>query len=449
METSQSIRDQSRRMPAANVDMLRVPARTASCADQAHTSTERAPQASLADRAAAVALPCWAIHAGHATALRAALLRCAHELDLRMRRPLVVVVAARRRSIVLLGRSALVVHEQPRGGSCGAAQRLSGCLGPNVQLWPLLSRREWRRLLADLLGCCAARDAAAAGAEGIEPTAVSARMQRWVVATCQHLLDTDARFWRLRHVDVVDGLGLDAALLRTALRARLPAETRTLTWRQYQDVCAHADAFDRVAQENPHLLTLAGAALHEGNVAGAADPVAILARRVKGELSPKAWRYLAEHGVRRLRTAWRSSIDLPLDVVMDDLRGMQAAGWPPPLPPRLMRAWLRRAPGDLCGLLPVEHRWLRPHVLGCAARHAHATRGQAVPSPAAEEFVRVAEWACVHLGGLDARQSGRGWRWLVHQCDLHEERENSGSVRQPNGSAWSARSTMRAGASSR
>ena len=305
-------------------------------------------QVSLESRAARIGVPDWAQRWGLEAIVQRLLLQFASQLDDWLRQPLWVEMAPGERRIVLFELETFVVHDAARGDG----NEMVCTLGPDFQLWPFLSRREWRCVLAAALHACEG-DAL----KRVLPV-LQVRIHPWVIATCQHLLGTDSRFRQLRNVAAIKAFGFERDLVSIALRARIPGEAQALTWVQFRTVRRRASAFRQVARENPRLLSMLTAALEDGSVDMTPDPIAALANRVKTEVSPQAWRYFAKHGGRLLRLLSQLFVISPMDASMSYLRMLALAGFPPPPPPRLMRAWLCRAEGDLCAVLEPEDLWL-------------------------------------------------------------------------------------------
>jgi hypothetical protein len=378
-------------------------------------------------RAAWALLPSWAEQWGVEAIVQRLLLEFAGQLDVWLCQPLWVEAAPGLRRTVLFDFAPFAVHFD----AIGTPLAMSSGLGHDIQLWPFLSRADWRCVLMAALESCECGELAQ-----VLPR-LRQRIRQWIVATCQRLLATDARFRRVREVDAIKAFGFEPDLIAIALRARIPSESPALTWSHFQEVCEHARAFRQVARENPRLLCLVTAALQEGIIDARADAISILANHVKEAVSPKAWRYLARHGPRMLYSFWQLGIPLPMETAIEYLRILGSTGWPPPPPRRLVRAWLRRAEDDLYGCYEAQERWLKPHVLGCASRLADATKAQPVSMPSEAEFLRVAEWASQHLPSMNKLQRASGWRWLERQCRQHEQHEQN--VGEGEADCWSSR----------
>ncbi len=130
-------------------------------------------------------------------------------------------------------------------------------------------------------------------------------------------------------------LHIDPSLVSLAMRARVHTGNVSLTARHLNLVWRHRQAFATMEQEAPRLLPLLTAWLthRSANVQAKLTHAlpAIRQQVLAAGLPPKAWRYLVQHGMKRLlplrtpQTTW--------DALINTLRALAAARWPL-LPPR-------------------------------------------------------------------------------------------------------------------
>ena len=132
-------------------------------------------------------------------------------------------------------------------------------------------------------------------------------------------------------------LAVGTQVVELAMRARLTVNSGTLIARHLNLIWSHFELFTEVQRENPRLLRTATAwmqdcrtdYLQSVNHALAAMHSSLRAH----ELPPKAWRYLASHGIENLLSDLRYA---PWEGLMDHLSLLDRMGWPPAPPVRML-----------------------------------------------------------------------------------------------------------------
>lgn len=232
-------------------------------------------------------------------------------------------------------------------------------------------------------------------------------LEEWLAEAAWRRIRADARFRWLRDRALPQALGLDPELVSIALASRASARGG-LTSAVFNRVWSNEAAYRRVARENPKLLPLVDLAFAGKLLRAGEDPVAGL-RRIFTEagLRPAAWRYVARHGARLFRPAWRIDERQPLRSALRLMQCLQAARLPPRYPPAL--ADVVTAFDEVAG-----------DVLGVVIRAARDAAG----TPAWDDFRadvrRVLSWAELEQPALDKRQRRAGWPWLVRQAHAWE-----------------------------
>jgi hypothetical protein len=207
------------------------------------------------------------------------------------------------------------------------------------------------------------------------------------------------------------------------MAARLPHEFAGLSADQYNLVWARASAFRRVAVENPQLLPLVSALYLEGRPGIGDDPVQVLAARVRRDVSPRAWRYVAGYGARLFQAPWAQVQErAPMQAALAYLRMLAGAGLPPPPTRRLARAWMTACRINAgCSLLGTEALINAPlAVLAAAARQFDAARAQPGIAPAAATVVAVASWVW-QTGPAHGVNQTRAWPLLERKWRAQED----------------------------
>lgn len=143
---------------------------------------------------------------------------------------------------------------------------------------------------------------------------------------------------------LIHTIGSDAIDL--ALRTRKDPRLRGLDARNICRIWRFRGLFERMQRENPKLLPVFHAWLdvNPAPACDVTDVVPLIRNSVLASgLSPKTWRYLARHGVRRLRDC--SDEPLRWRRLMGTLYQIERMGWPDPVPLGFLRLL-----GDTAGL---------------------------------------------------------------------------------------------------
>lgn len=136
-------------------------------------------------------------------------------------------------------------------------------------------------------------------------------------------------------------------VMHLAMRARTATHNNTLVSSHLGRIWKHLAAFERLERENPQLLPVLAAWLDEARPRAKpplADAVpSMRAALLANGLPPRAWRYLAHHGPRRLNL--REGQAMTWQRLCNALKALNAAHWPAP-PPRGFAALLSDMAGD-------------------------------------------------------------------------------------------------------
>lgn len=300
-------------------------------------------------------------------------------------------------------------------------------------LWPVLEKLK----LADTAQC----DLLFAGATGEQ-------LARWLADSAFRLVRRDARFRRLREHTLPAWFKLPADLLRIALFARPRPEGAFLNINELNRVLRHADAFRRVAREQPRLLPLLHALLERwppGRPLVGVDAMRqIKALFIEEGVSQQAWRYLARHGARLFTALWCEARGQPLmKVAAPYLIALDFASLPPPPPPSVARALLHafgRQSGmvahvDTSFLSPVPSSMLRSGLIEADRLRQRGTLG---------DFAETLIDVCLAFSGrhdeIDRNQARAGWRWFLRRSRHWQDADMRDASGLPN--TWSA--TLRA-----
>ena len=208
-------------------------------------------------------------------------------------------------------------------------------------------------------------------------------------------------------------LHIGPGLVNLAMQVRLHPDSTSLNARHLNLVWQHQAAFESMHRENPRLLTALTAWLQDNkarNKERLPDVLPQMRRDLLASgLQPKAWRYLVQHGIRRLLPS-QSSLS-PWKALVATLRALSAARWPA-VPPRGFLRLLQDAAGR-----PDSYHYGADGVPGwfwqMACQEAHACRGDT--RAYLDLFDRIPYWAwLVREFGLkpDHNQRRRIKSWL-------------------------------------
>lgn len=186
-------------------------------------------------------------------------------------------------------------------------------------------------------------------------------------------------------------LHIGPVLVNLAMHARLHPNSASLNARHLNLVWRHRTAFETMYRENPRLLTaLTAWLLHDKahNKEQLPDALPQMRRDLLASgLQSKAWRYLVQHGMRRLLPT-QSSLS-PWKALVATLRALSAARWPA-LPPRGFLRLLHDAAGR-----PDSYDTAADGVPGwfwqMACHEAHACKGDT--RAYLDLFERIPYWA--------------------------------------------------------
>ena len=217
-------------------------------------------------------------------------------------------------------------------------------------------------------------------------------------------------------------LHIGPGLVNLAMHARLHPNAASLNARHLNLVWQHHAAFETMHRENPRLLTaLTGWLLHDkaNNKERLTDVLPQMRRDLLARgLQPKAWRYLVQHGMRRLLPT-QSSLP-PWKALLTTLRALSAARWPAP-PPRGFLRLLHDAAGR-----PDSYDTAADGVPGwfwqMACQEARACRADT--RAYLDLFDRIPYWAwLVREFGLrpDHNQRRRAAAWLREVAQIQEQ----------------------------
>ena len=233
----------------------------------------------------------------------------------------------------------------------------------------------------------------------------------WLCRAAYRLLREAPRFRALRRSWLPQAFALDPDARRIALRSGAHRPDIAILSDTYMMVWQDLPRLLRVERENPQLLPLVMAAMKRGVVRRGADPVQALKRRLLSEgVSEAGWRYLTRHGSRLFRCAWaRRGTQTQLDMAVQVLRKLQAAGLPPPLPRSLQQEWF----GITAHWIEVPSELIAAAAMQCAQGDAKpALPLSGGPRIVPEIFARIARWAVETGLEMDRHQCRQGWPWL-------------------------------------
>lgn len=262
----------------------------------------------------------------------------------------------------------------------------------------------------------------------------SSRHDAWLCRAAFARLLGDTRFLALRNHWLPQALALDPEALRLARLARpLPFRDEVLDG-DYSLAWRNRGLYAQVHVETPGLLPLVHLGLEARMLRPASNVVAQLKAGLRANgITEAGWRYLAHHGARMLRPAWRAARCGPsMHATIHYLHALQSAGLPPPPPPSFVEAWL----AGYGTRVDFRHGWcdVPAAVLGAALREADRRRRDPYLHHLVEEFGNVAPWAAQARLRLDKAQRRAGWRWITDRFFdwLLEETETT----HMEGAAW-------------
>jgi hypothetical protein len=241
----------------------------------------------------------------------------------------------------------------------------------------------------------------------------------WLVYTANRLLRRDPRFRRLRREALPNAFRLDPVLTSIALAARPEPYEDCLSSAIYNMVWGHEAVFRKIARENPRLLSLLGLCVREQRIPLRREPVQEL-RDVflDAGLSKAAWRYLCRYGMRYLRRILEYVPgDSRVDVVIEYLKILEEAGFPPPPTERMLHIIVLA----IRDVIPEDtsRGWcvIPRDVLGIALRES-ATRSDSYGHQVyLEQLACVSNWAARVRPVLDGNQRHAGWAWLCREAE--------------------------------
>lgn len=217
-------------------------------------------------------------------------------------------------------------------------------------------------------------------------------------------------------------LHIGPRLVDLAMRARLYPNAASLNARHLNLVWQNQAAFETMQRENPRLLPALSAWLWhdtDNNKERLPDALPHMRRDLLASgLPPKAWRYLALHGLRRLLPT--HSDHLPWRALLATLQALSAARWPA-LPPRGFLRLLHDAAGR-----PDSYDYAATGVPGwfwqMACEEARARQRDSLAYQ--DLFDRIPYWAwLVREFGLqpDHNQQRRAASWLSTVAQTYEQ----------------------------
>lgn len=217
-------------------------------------------------------------------------------------------------------------------------------------------------------------------------------------------------------------LHIGAGLVNLAMQARFETRRASLNARHLKLVWQHQAAFETMQRENPRLLPALTVWLQHdkyNNQARLADALPQMRQDVLASgLPPKAWRYLAQHGIKRLLS--NQLHYSPWTSLLTSLRTLNAARWPT-LPPRGFLRLLEAAAGQ-----PESYESAGTGVPGwfwqVACDEADARRGDTVAYLDLSERIPLWAWLTRELAlKPDKSQRRKGIAWLREVAQAHEQ----------------------------
>ncbi len=238
----------------------------------------------------------------------------------------------------------------------------------------------------------------------------------WLIRTAWKLLNTDLRFRWMRKHGLPEALGLQSDLLALASQARAPARPGLVPRSTFNLVWRHEVPFRRVARENPQLLYLLELSLREKWIPDKVDHIAEIRDYFrKRRLSDAAWRYVHHYGSRIFSIPIAMSTNTTkLPVCCFYMEALEAAGFPPPPAPALLRAWLRCFVNRGEDRLLFGSSWnsMHPTVIRGILLEGDTRRSQSDFAQFVAEAAGVMQWALETGLVLNKQQARAGWSWL-------------------------------------
>ena len=249
-----------------------------------------------------------------------------------------------------------------------------------------------------------------------------------VVRTTWQYFKRDKAFIALRHSLASQlTLHLGAGVVNLAMRSRLRTDTFALDARHMSLVLRHQPAFETMGRENPKLLPALTAWLMNADnsrsdaISKINDALPYMRYEVLAAgLPPRAWRYLAQHGFKRLQPHRDPAV--PWKSMLHTLQAMDVAQWPP-LPPRGFLRLLNDTAGHPLYYLQTCYRSGAGWFWQLACLEAHARRGDTAAY--SDLFDQLPEWAWMvrhYQLQPDKNQRRKGIEWLEFMSDVVQSR---------------------------
>lgn len=255
-----------------------------------------------------------------------------------------------------------------------------------------------------------------------------------------HHMAHDQAFVALRQLlTTVLTLHLGHSAVSLAMRSRLDTNNISLNAGHMSLVLRYQPAFETMARENPRLLPgLTAWLLHHNRQKSAISPTVVdalpLMRRdvLTSGLQPKAWRYLAQHGFKRLQP-YNAGPD-PWVCMLQTLRSLAAAHWPA-LPPRRFLRMLHDTAG-----YPLDYEHTGEGTIAgwfwqLVCNQAHACLGDT--GSYNYLFDQIPQWAWMvrhYQLKPDKNQRRKGLEWLESMRDVVQTRASQDSL--PTWALW-------------
>ena len=217
-------------------------------------------------------------------------------------------------------------------------------------------------------------------------------------------------------------LHIGPGLVNLAMQARFETRRASLNARHLKLVWRHQAAFEAMHRENRRLLPALTVWLQHDKYSGQArltDALPQMRQDVLASgLPPRAWRYLAQHGIKRLLSSqlhyspWRS--------LLTSLHALNAARWPT-LPPRGFLRLLEAAAGQ-----PESYESPGKGVPGwfwqMACNEAYARRGNTDAYLDLSDRIPLWAWLAREFAlKPDKNQRRKGIAWLRKVARAHEQ----------------------------
>jgi hypothetical protein len=263
-------------------------------------------------------------------------------------------------------------------------------------------------------------------------------LERVVELVWSRLKDSTAMVALRHRLAATLTLHVGSRLISTAMRARVYPTTASLQARHLNLVWRHNSAFQIMEQENPNLLVALTAWLSHSKSSDRTDLAdalpAMKADLLDTGLSPKAWRVLAVHGLKRLlpshqtHSIWHSMIGT--------LKALQTSRWPAVPPQGFIRLMLDAAgrPDSYDSADIGVPGWFWHYT----CNEANAVKGNTTAYQAL--FDSIPRWAwLVRKYGIcpDKNQRRKGIAWLraaAQHYEKVEQQDHTGDI--PSWSLW-------------